>query len=481
MNIICCTGSILHGFTLNSYYISARDGKRLVSSSSGTAGEKMTLFGVLWLIIVLWAFLKYDMKYMFALTLLFMTFQCDNVINIGELSAGPQIVTSFAFIMKTLIGYGVKIRYNRKYRLPIFSSLLLVTIAVTSCLINEIFDEKVLFLVQLSLYVLCFICILICAGELGEEVIYRTVRGITVFLLAMGIIQILTTMDLMPFKSMVSFRSILQPLFYNDTGGASYIFFYRSRYSRIASLFQEPSYFSVFLVGAFYYFLSYTSRWKDNIILMCFMMLELLLTTSSTGYGAFLVMGILFILVNDKVKFSWKIAILAAAVLGFLFIYVGFYDLLDTVIFSKLESGSGRTRNRMNNTALAAYESSKLWGIGYKKVRGSSIIYSLLGELGICGIVAYVFFNMVIFWRVIDRKGKEMRSSEQNIGCMFALASAIVCQVLACPDLDLCSYWFWAYVSAAYVKTLTANSSIKKAEIRMYDRIEWRRIRRNEG
>lgn len=435
----------------------------------------MTLFGILWFITVSWAFLKKDIKYMFALTLLYMTFQCDNVINIGGLSAGPQIVTSVAFIVKTL--YDARIRYHRKYRLPVFSALLLVAIAAASCMVNEIFDEKVLFLIQLLLYVLCFICILICAGQLEEEVIYRTVRCITVFLLAMGIIQIITTMNLLPFKTILPFRSLLQTLFYNDTGGAGYIFFYSSRYSRIASLFQKPSYFSVFLAGAFYYFLSHISRWGENIILMCFMILELLLTTSSTGYGAFLIMGILFILANDKVKVSWKIAILTAALLGFLFMYVGFYDLLDSVIFSKLESGSGRTRTRMNHTAIAAYESSKLWGVGYKNVRGSSIVYSLLGEMGIYGMAAYIIFNAVILWPAIVHKRKGRQLSEQNMGCRFAVASAIVCQVLACPDLDLCSYWFWVYVSAAYIKTLVPMSAVK-TEMWGSGRIEWRRMRR---
>ena len=92
-------------------------------------------------------------------------------------------------------------------------------------------------------------------------------------------------------------------------------------------------------------------------------------------------------------------------------------------------------------------------------------------------MAAYIIFNAVILWPAIVHKRKGRQLSEQNMGCRFAVASAIVCQVLACPDLDLCSYWFWVYVSAAYIKTLVPMSAVK-TEMRGSGRIEWRRMRR---
>lgn len=400
----------------------------------------MTVFGILWLCIIIWTFAKKDIKYMLATTLLFMTFQCVNVVEIGALGVGPQILTSIVFIAKAMIGYGGKFTYSRRLRILISASLLLVVVSIISCMQNGILVDKILYLIQLFIYVMCFVSINVCVNGVDGETLYKILREIAVFLLIMGFLQLFTTMGFLPL------RSILRILFYNDSNGADYIFFYRNNYSRISSVFQEPSYFSGLLVGMFYYFLSYVHRWKENIFLLAIIFIELILTTSSTGYGAFLITGIIYILLNSNVKFSWKIAIIAISIVGFAAFYFSAYDLLDAVIFSKGESGSGITRRYMNVKAISAYEHSKIWGVGYKNIRGSSLFFSILGEMGSIGMAAYTFFNIVLLSPILFHKKKDRRIYENTIGVYFALVSVMACQMIACPDLELCSYWFWVYV-----------------------------------
>lgn len=404
----------------------------------------MTIFGILWLGVIVWGFLKRDMKYMFSLTLLCMTLQCANVIVIGETGIGPQVLTSMVFVLKALVGSGGKLQYNKKYRIFIFASLMMVVVAVISCILNGILTRQLLYIAQLLTYILCFICIMLFHGEIDGETVYRILRGITIFLLVMGIVQVLTTMELLPL------RAILKVLFYNDTGIS--VYFHHSNYKRIMSTFMEPSYFAGMIVGAFYYFLSISSKWRENYLLMAAIVIELLWTKSSTAYAAFVILGLIFILFQNRIKTSWKIAILLIAGIGFCIVYFGFYSVLDAVIFSKTESGSYRARTNMNHAAFRMFETSKLWGTGYKNVRGSSIIYSILGGMGICGLVVYLFFNCISILPIFFHTKKAVEFSPADMGIRFAVMAAFVCQMIACPDLDLCTYWFWIYVMGSSLK-----------------------------
>lgn len=398
----------------------------------------MTIFGIIWIFLILWAFMKKDIKYMFAMLLLFMAFQSANVVNIDEVSVGPQIPTSAAFIVKALSCSGGKIRRHAGYSACVLFIFMIAATVVISCIHNGIFAEKLLYVAQLFIYMLCFLSMLYVKQHISGETIYRILRNITIFLLVTGIVQVLTTLGILPL------RSILKVLIYNDTSDA--VYFHRSYYRRVMSTFMEPSYYSGFLVGAFYYFLSIRKRWKDNYFLMGAILVELVWSMSTTGYVAFVIVGIVFILVQQQVKIRQKIAVLVVAGVGFLVVYFGFYNTLDNVIFSKMNSGSYLTRSNLNNAALRMYEASKLFGVGYKNVRGSSIVYSALAQLGIFGFGAYFIFNCYAAMPILPLRGNMYKYDPGDIGIRYAVLSAFVCQIIACPDLDLCTYWFWIYV-----------------------------------
>lgn len=397
----------------------------------------MTLFGIAWLIVIAGCFIKKDIKYMLFITLLSMTFQCSNVIYLGGAGIGPGIITSLLFVIKVFIHEGGRIRYYKKDKILFFLLLFMVFTVILSSVLNQVFGLKIIYILQLIGYVLCFFCIHFVKYQLCSEDIYKILRAIIVFISLLGVIQFFTTIEILPL------RKLLELLIYNDP--STDVVFHKFNYDRMMSTFMEPSYYAGFVVGAFYYLLSMKEKWKENAWILALLMIEIILTKSSTAYGAFFVVGIIFIIFAKNLNIKWKFIIIGIAIIGFLVVYFGFYNLLDAVIFSKDSTGSFSTRTRMNNEAFRAFESSKWYGLGYKNYRGSSIVYSLLAQLGVMGLTAYALFNLKIFAPLLNRQKNSNFDISLSNGLRFAVFSAVICQIIACPDLDLCTYWFWLY------------------------------------
>ena len=164
-------------------------------------------------------------------------------------------------------------------------------------------------------------------------------------MICFGVIQWLTSNNILPLKS------ILKAIIYNDNGG-SVAFLAGSK--RLYSTFMEPSYFAGFLVGSFFYLLSITDKWKENYFLMGSIFVELLLTRSSTGYGAFAILCVLFIITSKKMSTQRKILLILIGIIGVFFAFAFAYKTLDAVIFSKGQTGSAGTRNVWNIYAARA-------------------------------------------------------------------------------------------------------------------------------
>lgn len=421
----------------------------------------VTLFGLVWLIITSWCFIKKDIKYMFSITLLFMAFQSCNVFYLGELGIGPGILTSLLFVIKTAIRSAGKLHYYKKDRFLLILMYLLILFVFFSSAMNGTIRKQLMLIFQLLGYILCFTCINFVKRELDTETVYHTIRSILIFLSVVGLIQFLTTSGILPL------RSVLEPLFYNDP--STDVVFHKSHYTRVMSTFMEPSYYAGISVGGFYYLLSLQTKWKKNAWLLLLLLIEIILTKSSTAYGAFFIVGILFFLFAKNIGTSWKITGIVVAGIGFCIVFFMFYDLLDAVIFSKDTTGSFSTRTRMNNRALQAFESSMLYGVGYKNCRGSSIVYSLLGELGIIGLSLYAVINATIIVPTFKNKKGLSAVDHYTDAARFAVLSAFICQIIACPDLDLCTYWFWLYCFGSL--SLPSQSVSTKTSKRLTNRM----------
>mgnify|MGYP000963857894 CR=1 FL=1 len=117
----------------------------------------MTLFTLIWGACMLYGFTRKNMNAMVAMTLLFMTFQCANVISFGGFSVGPQILTSMCLIVRFLIFSKFRV-YKTKYNNLVNVLLVVLVIEVIiSALYNNVISKNYLYILQLTTYVLCFV------------------------------------------------------------------------------------------------------------------------------------------------------------------------------------------------------------------------------------------------------------------------------------------------------------------------------------
>lgn len=394
----------------------------------------MTIFGLLWMILILISMLMPNLNAMIFLTLLSSTIQCSNVIVMGGSGIGPQVITSAAFVIKMLIYKKNKKIKIRRDVLGIQLGVILIfaMVLISSCANNTLLTNS-LRIMQLLTYILCFLVMYNAGESVDIEFVYKTIRKMTIFLLVIGIVQISITTGILPRFS------IIQMILYNDNLSDA-IYFTRNNYFRILSTYMEPSYYAGFLVGAFYYFLSYKEKRQENLFLLACILLEIIFTFSSTAYGAFALIGIIFFASSKEGKL--KVFILVGGILGIFVMYFGFYDILDNVIFSKMASGSGVARYYWNVAAQKVFKSSPIYGTGYKTSRASSLFYTLLAEMGILGFMAYIFTNLHIILSIFSKKRRQ-RLTKEYIGICLAVLSVVVCQMIAVPDLDICTYWMW--------------------------------------
>lgn len=404
----------------------------------------MTLFGIIWIGAIISCFSR--IKNLFALLLLSSVLQCSNVISVGEFAVGPQVITSLVFIIRYIMGSRYEIRRPDK----INSAVLFLLFAVlVSLLFNGVISTYLIYFIQLLSYAVCFM--LLRNIVIDSATIYKYIKRLTIFVLVMGIVQILITSGFFPRLS------IIESIFYNEQ--ESVVFNWPSavagNYYRLTSTFMEPSYCSCFLVAMLFYFASVYQQYRNtgNFVLMCCIVVELLLTQSSTGYGALLIGGLLFILLSKNIEAKKIVSF--CGIICVVFVVIFARDVLDEVIFDKVDSSSGIVRGQWNARALRAFAESIIFGCGYKSVRGSSLFYSLLGQLGLLGFIAYFVLNLILIIPLFYR-GKSNISFYLE-GLRFGLFAVIVCQMIACPDLDLNAYWCVMWMLAPLLKRSTVD------------------------
>ena len=334
--------------------------------------------------------------------------------------------------------------YKTKYNKLINVLLVVLVIEIiVSALYNNVISNNYLYILQLTTYVFCFVILRYSSMEFDEDLLYKILRGIIIFVAVVGILQWLATMNILPIKR------ILKVLFYNDD--SMNIYFNENDYyhnSRVYSTFMEPSYLAGFSVGAFYYLLSLREKWKSNTLLFIILLIEIFLSTSSTAYAALVLVGVIFIVNARQISLTKKCTLIICAVIVFSVLYFQCYELLEKVLFNKWNSNSGVARRIMDNDALNAFYSSELLGVGYKCVRGSSVFYSMLGEIGIIGTALYTMTNAIIYIPIINNRLIRSELPNNYAAVLFGLLSAFVCLVIAVPDIDMCTYWFWMYCLA---------------------------------
>lgn len=168
---------------------------------------------------------------------------------------------------------------------------------------------------------------------------------------------------------------------------------------RFQSLAGEPSMFAFTILP---YFIFAIHR-KANIIIISFMGLALLLSTSSTAYLG-LSIYIIYILINSK-KGKTFFKVLIALIIVSLILYGIFSeyinDVLNNMIFNKIDSTSGEIRsydfNNHINYIMSLDIMHNLFGIGFGYIRSADLLSTLLVNTGIIGVISFTYFYLKDF------------------------------------------------------------------------------------
>ena len=201
----------------------------------------LTLFGIIWLVLIAHTFIRLKLKHFIFLTLFSMIFQCNNVIMIGSQGIGPQLITSFFFILRSLSVKGIRSRANIT-SITLFCWGCFFICILINAQINGIFSDIILDIIQILIYFMCAVRMYKCRYVLSANDYKKYVLGIISFIAIFAPIQFLATNGIIP-------RGLLEPFFFNDPNPV--VYFHRPEiYKRLLATFMEPSYCSSFLVGS---------------------------------------------------------------------------------------------------------------------------------------------------------------------------------------------------------------------------------------
>ena len=194
-------------------------------------------------------------------------------------------------------------------------------------------------------------------------------------------------------------------------------------FERVIGGYSEASGFGAASAAFFSYFaMSYLIVRKGShgglaaVNLLC-----ALAAVSSTGVLA-LGAGTVFVLLHFRMFLGFSmsrvfghvlilgLSVLAIAIsVSFLFPFVadGVSDLLDKLIFSKLDTLSGRERGAWSAAALNAFVQTWGLGAGVGSLRGNGFTSVLLGSVGVVGTLAFVLF-------ILSAIGLPIRGAERD-------------------------------------------------------------------
>ncbi len=424
---------------------------------------QITVFGFIWIFVIVFAFFRNNPKYMVAVTLLAMIFQSASVLLMGKNGIGPQVITSGAMIIYTLIfalrtGSFLRIKkYFFEKKISTIAVLVFLIIILVSHKINlekYTIESKQFYLLvgMLTIYILCYISCWVISGSIKENELETIIIRIITFVTIIGIFQFLTTSNILP-KNVLWKTLIYTP----DTDSAYY---WADYFPRLFSTLQEPSYCGAFLVGAFYYVISRKINTR-RICLAVFIAIDIILTFSSTAYGAFAIVGVIYFLSSKNKKAIKYLAPLGIFVVMILFIFYSdqIQRILNSVIFEKSKSGSYDVRAGLDDNAVKQFLSAPKIGVGYKNVRASQFIYSLLGQVGILGAISWggIFLPLISI-------GLSQRK-KYTVSELLFLISTFISMCIAIPDIDFCIFWQGMYIFALAYGGFYQNNRRQKEKI----------------
>lgn len=234
---------------------------------------------------------------------------------------------------------------------------------------------------------------------------------------------------------------IIRELFHNEYQiiGATYFDYYKTKnVARLMSTFYEPSYCGVYIAGCLFSFLMEKKRKAGNIVLAAAVGL---LNMSSSFFATMLIFAIccgLYRFLKYKRISGRNINLLMAALLAAVVLYFAFPSLRAMVInatVGKFASGSYDLRTRLNGYAWDAFLNTYGLGLGVNSVETTSLAVALIAQTGIIGTILYVFFISGLF------KSIKKMEQEKRTFITAMISCSIIGGVVSCSALNFSVFW----------------------------------------
>jgi hypothetical protein len=403
-------------------------------------------------------------------------FQAASLINFmgGAIGIGPGYVLLVAFLVKSCIFDRKRPQRRRTSRAAAILLITFTIYAAASAFINPLVFEGVRYtnakigegvplrwetghlnqLVYLFINVaLFFFASFRCsAAELRRSLNWFVSGCVVASLIA--ICQFICLRTGLPFPA---------EFLHTNTSYATFEAYDIGQFARTNATFVEASSAALFLPPAFavtVWRLVVRPNWKDAA---CALLISsgVFLTISTTGYLCFFFLAVLamFILIAKWKAANPVRANKLAVVVGLSFLLIGLAavpsvrvwtaDLLDTVIFSKKQTFSYQQRSQMNEDGLQTAIHTLWLGAGWGVCRASSLLPTLLGNVGIPGVALFAGFIAQVFhpaWR------STRQSIELKGPAMFAASVCLVALLISGPEITNPPVWvFFAIATTTFM------------------------------
>lgn len=281
---------------------------------------------------------------------------------------------------------------------------------------------------------------------------------------------------------------------------------------RISSISAEPSVFSLNLLGflpivliPWLYEKEKNKKIRLAVIIVITIVCAILTTSSTALIGLVVIMSslLLYLLVNvkkqeDNKKKIFNIighSILSIVIAILICITVNIIptfnidneqgtkqeaDISETIkemTISKLSSDSGKERMSREILGFEIYKISPIFGVGFGSFRTYTIFTNILVNVGILGILSYIYILFIVCKTIIANRKKD---EKQALIFLLSILGMTLALAISIPDLIYIYYWIVLVFAYKYFM-INENETIKNNQERIRIGIDARSLRKEKA
>lgn len=427
---------------------------------------EITLLGSIFLFISIIC-LFFKIHYYIYILLYFCIFQACAVFNIGNKGIGFQLIGEIILIMRYYIPliltkkYFLKIPNNNIIKaliifiiLVFFTTLLCpilfsgIRVYGTRSIDSDVATNGIPLLFRFSkiisvliLYLHVFTIIIIYKNRK-----HFTYIGIKKLLITLSVTAVF--IGFWEYFAKLGFTYFPEDIFFNFKGASlqhKQIAF--ANIMRLNSTFMEPSFAGSFLAASFWSIFPF--KQKKTYLISFFLIIALILNLSGTGVATFIVGGIFYLILSQRIKQLLYICLICILIYIIL-IYSGFIELFEYMIITKADGQSGSTRIESIIFSWKLFIETFGLGVGYGYHRGGSIITNILSETGI--IASLIFIKWILIDIIGSLYQQYNHKKEEIITSILLYTTCVFCsQCFAIPDINFVPFWIGIYISCIVI------------------------------